>query len=269
MKKNVIQYSIVQFLPYPNREEAVNIGIVSFCPKLQDFRFQLLSANKKKRANDFFKTLPKTLFKQTISLVSDELNRLQFMQNHQAVTEAVFLELIRPRESLIRYSEARVLMVEDYQESLNKLFDELVAFESKVYTKNHEHLLAQKFKGILKQHNIDELFKEEHLKKENIGLSVVMPFFNKESHKSVKPLSFLDQKDENSLIMHAGHWANKIELLIQAGLLEPENHLVTYEMPKKDYEAAFEFALERLDKTNVNLAEINENHKINPFIQLH
>ncbi len=269
MKKYAIQYSIVQFLPYPEREERVNIGVVAFCPKLKDFRFTLLEAKRKTRVNHFFKPLPKDLFKNTIQLVRKELNRLQFLQQQHAMTNEMFLELVLPRDSLIRYSGVRVLMTDDYQQTLNELFDDLVDFESPTYKKDHDRELAKRFKNILKQHHIDECFTETKLKKEAIGLSVTMPFFNETSCQSVKPLSFIDQKDRQSLTSHAASWVTKIEMLERAELLDPKNHLVTYEKPNGDFAEAVEFALETLDKTKIQLAEINDTYKIENFIQLH
>lgn len=269
MKKHVIQYSIIQFLPYPDREEGVNIGVVSFCRQTKMFRFKLLAANKTGRVNHFFKTLPKHLFKHAVQVVDEELNRLAFMQENKEVMETVFFELVRPRESLIKYTDVRVLMTDDYQKTLDELFNDLVAFESNTYKKDHDRILTTKFKGILKQHHIDTLFKETHLEKKQIGLSVSMPFFNSNDGQSIKPLSFVEQKDANSLIMHAANWATKIEMLQQAELLDPKKHLVTYEKPETNFEAAFEFALEALDKTNVVLASIDSKQQINDFLKVH
>lgn len=269
MKKIIIQYSIVQFMPYPDREEGVNIGIVSYCPKSADFRFKLLPTTKKARVNQFFKMLPKDLFKSTIALINEELNRLLLMSHQKMMHSSLFEELIRPRESLIRYKDIRVMMTHDYQTCLNDLFNDLVDFKSKTYKKDHDRILAQKFKGILKQHSVDNLFQETPLEKKDIGLSVTMPFFNDSNHTSIKPLSFLEQKGENSLIMHAASWATKIEMLQQADILDPKKHLVTYERPNNNFEAAFDFALEALDKIDVKLASIEDSNKINQFLDLH
>ncbi|MDG4812018.1 DUF3037 domain-containing protein [Hydrogenovibrio sp. 3SP14C1] len=269
MKKHVIQYSIVQFLPYPDRREAVNIGVVCFCTKTSRFKFKLLAVNKTGRVNHFFKTLPKNIFKHTIQTLSEELNRLTLMENDKVLSNSIFQELIRPRDSLIRYTDISVLMTDDYQKSVEDLFNDLVAFESNTYKKNHDAVLAGKFKNFLKQHHIETLFKEVHLEKQSIGLSVAMPFFNEENSKSVKPLSFMKQKDANSLIMHAVNWAAKIEVLEQAELLEANKHLVTYEKPESNYESAFEFALEALDKTDIQLASIESEAQINGFLNFH
>lgn len=269
MKKLVIQYSIMQFMPYPDREEGVNIGIVSYCPKNADLRFKLLPSAKKGRVNQYFKKLPKDLFKLTVDLVNGELKRLIAMPFQEKVCANLFEELIRPRESLVRYSDVRVMMTWDYQASLNELFNDLVAFESSTYKKTNDLILTQRFKGILKQHDVDRLFKETNLEKKEVGLSVTMPFFNEESHKSIKPLSFIDQRDANSLIMHAANWATKIEMLEQVGVLNFNEHLVAYEKPESNFEAAFDFALETLDKLNVNLASIDDSTKINNFLDLH
>lgn len=269
MKKVIIQYSIVQFMPYPDREEGVNVGIVSYCPKNADFRFKLLPITKKARVNYFFKELSKDLFKLTMTLVNEELNRLMLMSNQKMMHRCLFDELIRPRESLVRYSDIRVMMTNNLDTCLNDLFNELVAFESKTYKKDHDRILAQKFKGILKQHRVDKFFQETHLEKKDIGLSVTMPFFNESNYKSIKPLSFIEQKDANSLIMHAANWATKIEMLQQAEILDLKEHLVTYERPNNNFEAAFDFALEALDKIDVTLASIDDSKKINQFLDLH
>lgn len=269
MKKFIIQYSIVQFMPYPDREEGVNIGIVSYCPKNADFRFKLLPNTRKARVNQFFKKLSKDLFKLTITLVNKELNRLKLMSRQETMHSSLFEELIRPRESLVRYRDIRVMMTNDYSACLNHLFNDLVDFESNTYKKDHDRVLAQKFKGILKQHKVDNLFQEKHLEKKNIGLSVTMPFFSKSNYKSIKPLSFIEQKNANSLIMHAATWATKIEMLQQAEILDSKKHLVTYERPNNSLKDAFDFALETFDKIDINLASINDSKKINQFLGLH
>ncbi len=268
MKKMIVQYSIVQFIPYPDREERVNIGVVSYCLQNANFRFKLLKNTKKSRINQFFKELPKDLFKLTMNLVNKELSRLMLMSQQEKMSGRLFEELIRPRESLVRYSDIRVIRTNNDKTCLNDLFDDLVEFKSNLYKKNQDEVLKKKLTGILKQHHVDNDYLERSLEKKEIGLSVKIPFFNPCNNQSIKTLSFAEQKSERRLIMHAANWATNIELLEQAELLSPKSHLVTYDSPHNKFEAAFDFALERLDKIDVNLALIDDKTKINQFLDL-
>ncbi|MBD3839858.1 MAG: DUF3037 domain-containing protein [Epsilonproteobacteria bacterium] len=257
MKKIAIQYSIVQLAPYPDREEVVNVGIVCFCPEKSDFYFKLLPINKKSRVTNFFKNLPKLLIKKTLLLLEEEFLRIKEFGLETGKVELLFGELVRPRESLVQYTTVRAKLVDDIEKTLNVLFNDLVEFGSNTTKTNHDEKLKKRFGSFLRELNLSSAYKEKHLESERYGFDVTMPFFNDSTLHSVKPISFIGQKNESALIQHADNWRMKIENLIRAEMLLPQSHLVTYEKPfEQNFCAAFDFAMEGLDKLGIQSAEI-------------
>ncbi|KUM51962.1 DUF3037 domain-containing protein [Rheinheimera sp. EpRS3] len=126
--KTLYQYAIVRFLPHVETGEFANVGIVLCAPELGllDFR---LAPTRFARVTDFFEDLEGKLYKATLQTVEQELQRLQTYVTRLTAKELAqqMQEVVRPRETLVRYSELRSLYLEQKPAAvLEQLFERLV-----------------------------------------------------------------------------------------------------------------------------------------------
>ncbi len=128
MKKKVYQYSVIQFVPSRERQESVNIGVVAISPKEGKFYYQVPNVDKKARA-----LLSPNAHISVYHTVRDAVTRrLQSIQEmakekhpNEKLTLETFCDVIRPRESMIRYSAPGVIVGDSgtqVQEELVKRF---------------------------------------------------------------------------------------------------------------------------------------------------
>ena len=119
-------YAIVRFLPYRETGEFVNVGVVLFCPQSGYFDLKL-ETRKQGRVTDFFPELDKSLFRLGRQHFYDELKRVRELlngENRRADDQArlsVFRELLKPRESVFRFSEVATILAEDPAATLQDL----------------------------------------------------------------------------------------------------------------------------------------------------
>jgi uncharacterized protein YjcR len=127
MNRIVCKYSIIRFQPYADNDEFANIGIVLYVPTSQRFVYKILHPNQHKRITDFFRPMKPDLFCNVIQIVQTELERIKKLLEQSAPIQVnLYNELIRPREDIIRYSENRVIVSTDTQQTVNKLFERYV-----------------------------------------------------------------------------------------------------------------------------------------------
>ena len=118
MNKNLAcHYSVLRFCPYPETDEFVNIGIVLACPAtgFLDFR---RARSRLARVSDFFPELDTVLFKAVVNTADTHLARYrQTTPSDQVLADFAvkqhrdaFLHLVRARESILFYSEPRVVL---------------------------------------------------------------------------------------------------------------------------------------------------------------
>ena len=111
MNKIKCNYSIIRFLPYTETGEFANVGIVLYIPASQRLVYKLLNPEQHERITNFFKLINKSVFRDTLQIIQDELERIQkFLSQNHTNEVNLYNELIRPREDIIRYSENRVLL---------------------------------------------------------------------------------------------------------------------------------------------------------------
>lgn len=125
-------YAIARFLPYAETGEFVNVGVALMCAEAGYFDFRLTS--NRQRVTEFFRDLDGAIYTAGLSYFCEELValrdalRLQRKNRADGAFEkdyalAVFRELVRPRESLFRFSPARTALMDDPAEYLSELFD--------------------------------------------------------------------------------------------------------------------------------------------------
>ncbi|MBA4288567.1 MAG: hypothetical protein C0439_06240 [Pseudomonas sp.] len=114
-------YSIVRFAPFAETEEFANVGIILLAPAIRRMEYRLASENLE-RINHFFGCAP--VFAKTLEMAKNELDAVRAMtataQEDQIVNHFRFLT--EPKESLIRFSAMRSILVDDFDVTLAELF---------------------------------------------------------------------------------------------------------------------------------------------------
>lgn len=228
MNRFACNYAIVRFMPYVETGEFANVGVLLWIPKQKTLTFKLLR-RKYGRITQFFEELDKRVYLKAMGDLEAELQRIQcLLQDGVVVTtnsnleygfhNGVFEEIIRPRETIVRFSEQRAILSKNPAETLNELYDYYVGrnFVTKEY---QEGLMEKKIKYMLDQKNLGKRYQRR--KVQDDVYSVSFPFVEEQNHKAIrviKPL-FLGQTDSTAIIEHGGHWRLKVEQLRKRQLL--------------------------------------------------
>ncbi len=114
-------YCIVRFVPFAETEEFANVGIVLSAPASSRMEYRLASEHLE-RVNHFFGCAP--VFAKALEMAKNELDAVRAMmakaQEDQIVNH--FHLLTEPKESLIRFSTMRSILVDDFDVTLAQLF---------------------------------------------------------------------------------------------------------------------------------------------------
>lgn len=114
-------YCIVRFAPFAETEEFANVGIVLTAPAIRRMEYRLASKDLH-RVNHFFDCAP--VFAKALEMAKNELDAVRAMtakaQEDQIVNH--FRLLTEPKESLIRFSAMRSILVDDVDTTLEELF---------------------------------------------------------------------------------------------------------------------------------------------------
>jgi hypothetical protein len=133
MTRFACNYAIVRFMPYVETGEFANVGVLLWIPKQKTLLFKLLRRNYR-RITQFFKELDKQVYLKAMSDLDTELHRVQALLQAGAVVTAnsnleygfhkgIFEEVIRPRETIVRFSEQRAILSENPEATVAALFN--------------------------------------------------------------------------------------------------------------------------------------------------
>ncbi len=263
MRKTPCQYAIVRFTPFVETGEFANVGIVMMAPKARFFGLKLLM-KRRKRITDFFKELDAQVFRSAMKDLNEELGRVRnllkahgfdrrFKVNDEDFAKGIFAEMIRPRETIVRFGEPRVVLTEEPKKTLNELFAFYV--ERDFVTKQYRETVLEKgIRDLLLQARVEERFLKERLGDEEF--SVLFPFVqmqDKVPTKIIKPLT-LAQEDSTRILEHGGKWEFRVRELKKRNQF-PERALFAVEGPADNgrRQHAYQEALEMLEDTGVTI----------------
>ena len=136
MNEVVCNYVLARFRPYRETGEFVNVGVVLVCPETGYFDY-LFETGDCPRVTSFFPELAVDVFQAGLSGLLKELARVTAREQEEHVRQpairdgtpaslARFRELVRPREALFHFSEARTVMAADPRAKLQELFDRYI-----------------------------------------------------------------------------------------------------------------------------------------------
>lgn len=226
MKKLACRYAVVQFVPYSETGEFVNAGVVLVCPQTGYFDFRL-QTRKYARVTAFFDELAPKVYLTAIKVIQGEMERVRDLLARTDATgtdelaRAAFTSLVHPREAIIRFSAARVLLAEEPEKELKRLFDHYVdrAFATPEYV---ETAMARRLSALLKGLDLQAPFRAE-----KIGDDVVHAKFplvqrrGVQFRKVIKPFN-LNQPEPNGIFDHGDAWVQKMRRLRDRNLLPAE-----------------------------------------------
>ena len=138
-------YSIVQFKPYRETDEFVNVGVVLCCPSA-GFMDHRLNQNSFARIKHFFNHLEVGLPKKAIQYIDAELNRVQTLASSLSSENLrhLFLEATKHREGIILFGAPRPIMLDDdLTTELQRLFEHHVGHSFAKQSSPQERLEKQ------------------------------------------------------------------------------------------------------------------------------
>ena len=221
-------YALVRFMPFVETGEFGNVGVVLFAPSARFFGFKLLG-QRVSRITNFFEQMESKVFRASMHATREELQRVSDMLkglgtdrrlkalDREASTH-LWLEILKPRESIVRFSDSRLVMAVDPQVKLGQLFAYYV--ERNFVTKEYqEKALERGVRGFLKSAQLDASFHE--MRVGNDEYNALFPFVALDGEhpvKAIKPLR-LDHAQPAKIIDHGGQWRVRIEALKKRDLL--------------------------------------------------
>jgi hypothetical protein len=228
MTKTACLYAIVRFAPFAETGEFANVGIVMMDPEQRYFGFKLMGL-RHSRVTRFFEQLDGHVFRATMKAVREELERVatllrqhgfdkRYKKNDVEFAKRLFGEMIRPRETVITFSEARVVLVDAAGSSLEELYGHYVERDF-VTPKYQGRVLERGVQKWLWSAGIAERFTRMDVGNEEYHAP--FPFVEKRGGtviKAIKPLN-LAQPQASKILDHGGQWLFRVNALKKRGLL--------------------------------------------------
>lgn len=268
-------YAIVRFAPFVETGEFANVGIVLMAPAERYFGFKLMH-KRYGRVTRFFEQTKPELFRKTLAFLHDELEgKHQLLKQHGfdkrlasndvEFAKRVFMEIARPREAIIRFSEVRGVLTESPEAKLQALYKHYVErdFATKEY---QEATLERGMRRLLVDAGVINRFTPAKVGDEEF--QVHFPFVEKANGiivKAIKPLH-LAQEQPSKILDHGGQWLFRTQALKKRKLL-PEGVLFAVNGPKDGgaRERVFAEVVNELTELGVSVTTIADTQRISTF----
>ena len=277
MKKTPCLYAIVRFAPFVETGEFANVGIVLITPEQRFFGYKLM-IKRYGRVTNFFDQLDRRVYQETMYKLRDELERSldifkqhgfdrRLKDNDTDFAKYYFAEIIRPRETVIKFSAPRVVLTDNPAKKLEQLYQFYV--ERDFVTKQYqEKVMESGVRKLLFQADIGGLF--HSMKIGNDSYHATFPFVEQQKDKAVKiikPLR-LDHSEPSKIIEHGDAWLARIKRLKRNNFL-PEKVLFTVNGVdnRDERKDAFEEVIENLQDEGVNVIPYQKKESILAFAQ--
>lgn len=275
MNKIACQYAIVRFAPFVETGEFANVGILLMAAQARFFDFKL-QTRRHRRITGFFSELDAKTYRAAMQTLSDELQRAADMlrvQGFARITPSgggpfaqnLFAEIIRPRETIVRFSEPRLVLAEDPGAKLVDLFNHYV--ERDFVTKEYqETVLERGLRMLLNREHLGKRFERAQVGDE--GFHVAFPFVERQGERTVKAIKALNlAQDQPSKIRdHALVWRGRMEKLRTRNTL-PERVLFAVSPPERhgNLAEAFDEATDDLRESGALVTPIRDSDRILQF----
>ncbi len=221
-------YAIVRFMPFVETGEFANVGVVMFAPAARYFGFKVLGG-RYARVTNFFEQMDAKIFRASMRTFREEMQRIDGMLKSMGTDRRLKMldregalrlwgEIVKPRETMLRFSESRVVLAGDPQGKLRALFEYYVErnFATREY---QEQILDRGVRGWLKEARLLDQFHPGRVG--NDDYHAQFPFIagpDERPEKIIKPLN-LDYADAARIIDHGGQWIVRVNALKKRDLL--------------------------------------------------
>lgn len=266
-------YAIIRFCPFVETEEFANVGIIALAPGNGFFDYKLVT-RKHARITHFFEQLDGAVFRAAMHNLRDELVRVStmlsengFNQNPEEINAAfaknLFQEIVRPRETVIKFSAVRAVLAASPKEKLNELYGYYVDrdFVTKEY---REAALERTMRKWL--HDAGASAKFDRAEVGNDEYYATFPFVRDDGELVVKPLN-LAQDQSNKILDHGGQWLFRIQTLKRKNLL-PQQVLFAVDGPRDNgpRDKAYEEIMDSLESAGATVLTYDNKAEIMEFI---
>ncbi len=232
-KQLACHYSVVRFAPYPETDEFVNVGVVLACPAIGYLDFKRADLRRRGRVGRFFPELDANIYSAAMHAWVDSLkNHRKVPTDGQTLNDCdrqrqreVFKTIVRPRESILFYSEPRVIVSEDPTATLDEIFGVYVERRFANAPEYQERVMCRRLQTVFREAGL----LQRYLLDETIGnddYHVRFPFVKRteaDAHprQAIKALH-LDRKNPTDIIRHADDWRNVVKRLNSYGTAPDE-----------------------------------------------
>lgn len=275
MNKTPCLYAVVRFAPFVETGEFANVGIVMMAPEQRFFGFKLMG-RRHARVTHFFEQMEPKVFRATMNTLREEMERAggllrqhgfdkRFKLNDVDFAKRLFTEIVRPRETVIKFSEPRAVLADEPGATLEELYGYYV--ERDFVTREYQEAVLER--GVRKwlwQARIAERF--TRLEVGNDEYHVAFPFVEKLGElpvKAIKPLR-LDHDQPSKILDHGGQWLFRVQTLKRRKLL-PEKVLFAVGGPTEQGARGKAFAeiVGNLKDTGVDVLPFSDKAQILDF----
>jgi hypothetical protein len=242
MNKIPCLYAIVRFAPFVETGEFANTGVVLLAPQHRYFGYRLMD-NRYARVTHFFEPLDGKVVRNTMRTLKEELARAaallkahgfdkRMKHNDIDFAKTLFNEIIRPRETTVKFGEPRVVLVDDPKAKLDELYRHYVerGFVNKEY---QEAALEKGMRKLFADAKIGDRFMRADVG--NDEYHAAFPFVEKDANvalKAIKPLH-LNHREPSKIIDHGGQWLVRVQALKKRNLL-PTRVLFAVDAPTQN-----------------------------------
>ena len=259
-------YSIVRFAPFAETEEFANVGIVLSAPAIGRMEYRLARKNLK-RVNHFFEC--NNLFAKAMEIAQSELDAVRAMTTEAQESQIVnhFRFLTEPKESLIRFSPMRSILVENFDATLDELFGRYIDRQGMARDRREE-VMVREIRTLFTEASIRS-FRDETLTGDLTKLHLPLVHRN-EVVAAIKPLAF-DQAEPSAILDHCDQWLMKFVRAEREGVIQLKNVLIPVAAPTENdsprHRKAVQIAKDSIQERGLQLVDYQATQKIAAFAQ--
>ncbi|HMP75785.1 MAG TPA: DUF3037 domain-containing protein [Kiritimatiellia bacterium] len=233
MKRFTCNYAVARFMPYPETEEFVCVGVALLCQETGYFGYKL-EMKRRDRVSGFFPELDVRVFTNGRRIFEQQLqhvNRLLTAAKapgqmkfdwESADPVGLFKELVRPRESLFHFGDIATVMADEPAHALDRLYADYVHRQFAQRDEYQEQVMTRRLVQTFKEQRI------EGYKPALLGDEVYkfrLPLVRGASSdmaalRIIKPLN-LAQAETTDIIDHGDLWARRFRRLLNLNVAPP------------------------------------------------
>ena len=255
-KRLACHYSVARFCPYPETDEFVNIGVLLACPLIGYLDFRRADLRRRGRVGRFFPELDANIYSAAMQAWEDSLAIYRHVPADgqtlndldQKRQREMFKNLVRPRESILYYSEPRVILSDNLEATLDEIFGVYVERRFANAPEYQEKVMCRRLETVFREADLlqryalnDQVGNEDY--------HVRFPFVRRAAadarpHQAIKALH-LHRKNPTDIIRHADDWRNVVHRLKDYGTA-PDEMLFVLQGPSAGYEPSHRRAFDRV-----------------------